>query len=161
MWESIWRYFPWFLSQIKISFVFLARNTVEQHYFCWYISRITILTPGIFDIFQIFSNLAEGFRSKWSFSIAFAVCTYLDIFFSNKSHRWRVIQEIRHNFAKNAIVWIEMEFIPVISRPNDRNIRGSRTKYSGTALALLKDLKNYDYHAGDRKISIFSKYFQI
>ena len=54
-----------------------------------------------------------------------------------------------------------MEFIPVISRPNDRNIRGSRTKYSRTALALLKDLKNYDFHAGDRKILFFSKYFQI
>ena len=96
LWESMWRYFLWLLGQINVIFLFLARNTVEPHYFYWNIRWITIFTPGdrkttIF--FSIFSNLAEGFRSNAVILLPLPVCIYLSSFFWNKSDDWRIIQK--------------------------------------------------------------------
>ena len=58
LWESIWRLFLWFLGQINVIFVFLARNAVELHYFGWNILRITIFTPDDRKI-SIFSKFFQ------------------------------------------------------------------------------------------------------
>ena len=57
---------------------------------------------------------------------------------------------------------IDLEIFPVVSRPNKRHVRVSRTKYSRTTLFLLKYLKNYYFHfRGSENFDFFYIYSNL
>ena len=98
LWESIWRFFLSFIGQINVIFVFLARNTVELHYFYWNISRIMIFTSGDRKIF-IFSKYLQiwliNFIQNAVIQLPSPVSIYLSNYFCNKSDTWKIIPENR------------------------------------------------------------------
>ena len=130
--------------------MFLARNTLELHLINCNISRTTFSLPKI-EKFRFFLNIFKSVR-KISFKGLSSnyICTsafYLSSFFRNKFHGSRIIQENLQNFARNAIVRVDLEISPVVARINKRYICVSRTTYSRNALFLLKYLMIYDFHS--------------
>ena len=153
----------WFLVQINVIFVFFAWITEEVHYI-YYISRITIFTHGNpkISIFSIYFYIkTKDFFQNSVIQLPLPFCIYVSYVFWNTSNRWSIIHEILLNFARNAIVRIDLEIFSVFFLANKRYIRFSRTEYRRTTLSLLKYPIITIFTDEERKNSVFSKYFQI